>query len=130
MEGQWADRSHWGDWFPVRERILQDAELSDDTLLLVDISAGKGHDLLEFKEMFPDLLGRLVLEDLGSVVKAMGRDERFAENGIQMVSFDFFKEIQPVKDARVYYFKFVLHDWPDEEVKVILNNLKPAMKPG
>lgn len=32
--------------------------------------------------------------------------------------------------ARTYYFKNVLHDWSDEKASIILNNLKPAMKPG
>jgi len=33
-------------------------------------------------------------------------------------------------DARVYYIKNVLHDWPDDKVVTILENIKPAMKTG
>lgn len=33
-------------------------------------------------------------------------------------------------DARVYYIKNVLHDWPDDKVVIILENIKPAMKAG
>lgn len=35
-----------------------------------------------------------------------------------------------ILDARAYYMKYVLHDWPDEKAADILNNIKPAMKPG
>lgn len=33
-------------------------------------------------------------------------------------------------DARVYYLKSVLHDWPEAKAALILNNIKQAMKPG
>jgi hypothetical protein len=76
--------------------------LSDETPLLVDISAGKGHDLLAFKERFPDLLGRFVLEDLGHFVEEVGRDERLSENGIEMVPFDFLRRSSLLKVCEQY----------------------------
>jgi hypothetical protein len=38
--------------------------------------------------------------------------------------------ILEISGTRVYYFKNVLDDWPDEKAAIVFNNLKPAMKPG
>ena len=32
--------------------------------------------------------------------------------------------------ARVYYFRSILQDWPDDKCKLILMHLASAMKPG
>ena len=42
---------------------------------------------------------------------------------------DFFTP-QPVKDADVYLFRRVFHDWPDKYAIKILQNTVPAMKNG
>ncbi|PSN75191.1 sterigmatocystin 8-O-methyltransferase precursor [Corynespora cassiicola Philippines] len=42
---------------------------------------------------------------------------------------DFFEE-QPVKNADVYYFRWILHDWSDKYCVKILRALIPALKPG
>ena len=42
---------------------------------------------------------------------------------------DFFTP-QPVKDADVYFFRLILHDWPDKYAIKILQNTVPAMKNG
>ncbi|OJJ55948.1 hypothetical protein ASPSYDRAFT_1158180 [Aspergillus sydowii CBS 593.65] len=129
MEGQRANRVHWGDWFPIQERILDGADGSNpERALLVDIGGGRGHDLMLFQQKFPRAPGKLVLEDLPSVI-----DEAAAELnqcGIEGVKYDFFKEPNPVKGARVYYFKFVFHDWSDEKARVLLNYVVAAMEAG
>lgn len=42
---------------------------------------------------------------------------------------DLFDE-QPVKNADIYYFRNVFHNWPDQQCHDILRNLIPALKPG
>ncbi|CAG8165939.1 unnamed protein product, partial [Penicillium nalgiovense] len=153
MEGQRADRPHWGDWFPVRERLLDHAEITADTPLLVDLGAGRGHDLIGFRERFPDAPGKLVLEDLPSVIDEVRGAQDLEAASIDTVAHDFFAEVQPIQGktafyvfvclhldraneyllragARAYYFKNVLHDWSDEKATIIFNHLKPAMKRG
>ena len=131
MEGQRANRPYWGDWFPVRERILNDTSTDPERPLLVDIGGGRGHDLLAFKDRFPDAPGKLVLEDLPGVIdevrgiQNLSKDYRF-----DTVPYDFFTQVQPVQGSRMYYFKHVLHDWSDEKATIMFNNLKPAMQPG
>ncbi|KAL4996699.1 S-adenosyl-L-methionine-dependent methyltransferase [Aspergillus recurvatus] len=128
MEGQRANRVHWGDWFPMQERILAGADGNPERALIVDIGGGPGHDLMLFQKRFPDAPGKLVLEDLPSVI-----DEAAPELdacGIEGVKYDFFKSPNPVKGARVYYFKFVFHDWSDEKARILLNNVIAGMEAG
>ncbi|KAI9038878.1 S-adenosyl-L-methionine-dependent methyltransferase [Aspergillus affinis] len=130
MEGQRANRAFWGDWFPVRDVILDVPSLSPERPLLVDIGGGRGHDLLEFKARFPDAQGKLVLEDLPSVIDEFRQANDLEAAGIETVNYDFFAEAQPVLGARVYYFKYVLHDWSDDKAHIIFDHLKKAMVPG
>ncbi|KAJ5365282.1 hypothetical protein N7517_008168 [Penicillium concentricum] len=130
MEGQRADRPHWCDWFPVHERILDHPDLTSETPLIVDIGGGRGHDLLGFRRRFPDAHGKLILEDLAAVINEVTGAQELAAANIDTQVFDFFNETQPVRGARAYYLKNVLHDWSDEKATTIFTNLKPAMKLG
>ncbi|ROV95171.1 hypothetical protein VMCG_08553 [Cytospora schulzeri] len=115
-------RSYWVDWFPVSERLLEGA--TQDAALLVDVGAGKGHDLIAFHDKYPHQ-GRLVLQEMASVVESLSH----IDPAIERMSYDFFTE-QPVKGARAYFFHHILHDWADNICLDILAQLKKAMKPG
>ena len=39
-------------------------------------------------------------------------------------------EPQPESEAKVYYLRHVLHDWPDHYAVRILKNIIPRMKPN
>ncbi|KAJ5114417.1 hypothetical protein NUU61_000176 [Penicillium alfredii] len=124
MEGDRGARPSWLEWFPVKERLLDGAR-PDGDVLMVDVAGGRGHDLLAFAEKFPHAPGRLVLEDLPHVV-----DESTVDTTrIEKKPFDLFKP-QPVQGARVYYMKFILHDWSDEENHRILTELASAFTRG
>lgn len=97
MEGQRADRLHWGDWFPVREQILNHPDLTAETPLIVDIGAGRGHDLIGFRQRFPDAPGKLILEDLSGVIDEVHGSMDLAASKIDTQVFDFFNDIQPVQ---------------------------------
>ncbi|PLB52260.1 S-adenosyl-L-methionine-dependent methyltransferase, partial [Aspergillus steynii IBT 23096] len=120
MEGNRGDLPHWSDWFPVQSRLVDGA---DGGPFLVDVAGGRGHDLLAFKKSFPRVPGALVLEDLPSVIA----DIRDLDPDIRKIEYDFFTP-QPVQGARAYYFKHVLHDWSDENCRVILKHTKAAMR--
>ena len=49
---------------------------------------------------------------------------------IQFMPLDFIKDLQPVKNADVYFFRWIFHDWSEKYSKTILENLIPALKPG
>ncbi|KGO73074.1 Winged helix-turn-helix transcription repressor DNA-binding [Penicillium italicum] len=123
MEGDRGARPSWLEWFPVEERLLCGANPDVETLI-VDVAGGRGHDLAAFVARYPNAPGRLVLEDLPHVLK-----ESTVGEHIEKQSIDLFKP-QPVQGARIYYMKFILHDWSDEENHVILTQLAGAMKQG
>lgn len=132
-------RSYWVDWFPVKEQLLDGAD--HNAALLVDVGAGKGHDLLAFLDKYRGK-ERLVLQELEAVTANLEIDP-----AIEVMKYDFFTE-QPVKGmfpspailmlffsnkvigARAYFLHHILHDWSDEKCLEILKHLKDAMKPG
>ncbi|KAJ5945656.1 hypothetical protein N7454_002495 [Penicillium verhagenii] len=51
------------------------------------------------------------------------------DDSIQRVKHDFFTP-QPIKYARVYYLKHILHDWSDDNCRIILGHITAAMEMG
>ncbi|KAL4913952.1 S-adenosyl-L-methionine-dependent methyltransferase [Aspergillus aurantiobrunneus] len=126
MEADRGSRPPWVDWFPVEQELLRPRSVSggDEDVFMVDVAGGRGHDLQLFKERFPQVNGRFILEDVPHVLEQ-------SVYGLQAekLAFDLFKS-QPVKGARIYYMKFILHDWSDAECVQILKHIRDAMKPG
>ncbi|RAO64148.1 uncharacterized protein BHQ10_000160 [Talaromyces amestolkiae] len=83
-------RNYWVDWYPVQARILGGAD--PEKPLIVDVGAGKGHDLLAFHSKFPGA-GKLVLQDLQPVIETLDN----LDPVIEKVAYDFFTQ-QPVQD--------------------------------
>ncbi|KAM4056182.1 o-methyltransferase [Hirsutella rhossiliensis] len=87
----------------------------------VNIGGGIGHQCAEFRGRYPDLPGRVVLQDLAhSIAKALPTP------GVENTVHDFF-EPQPVKGAKFYFSRGVLHNHPDHKVRRLLQNTKSAM---
>lgn len=95
---------------------------------MVDVGGSTGYDLTIFKEAHPELPGRLIVQDLPGTIEKLDQPALKAK-GIEPMPHDFFTP-EPVQGAKAYYLKSVLHDWPDEQCKQILSNLKPALKAG
>ncbi|RDK44403.1 o-methyltransferase [Aspergillus phoenicis ATCC 13157] len=111
-------------FYPV-DRLLHQFPTGNNDVLLVDVAGGKGHDLNELCTKWPNLPGRLILQDQPAVLaEATG-----LHSSIECMAHDFFTE-QPVKGARAYFLHSILHDWPDEPCHRILDQLKSAMIPG
>ncbi|KAJ4244757.1 hypothetical protein NW762_014333 [Fusarium torreyae] len=124
MGNTMGNRGYWYDWFPVKERLLDDLDPSNT--LLVDVGGGKGHDLASFRSIFPES-GSLVLQELAQVLERIGSDD--LHPSIKRMQHDFFTE-QPIKGARAYFLHHILHDWSDQHCLGILKHLRDAMKPG
>ncbi|KAF9891654.1 hypothetical protein FE257_003666 [Aspergillus nanangensis] len=124
MEGDRGSRPSWLTWFPVEERLVEGFEGGDQEVLFVDVAGGRGHDLKDFCERFPQAKGRVILEDLPHVL-----DEALPIPGVERVAFDLFQP-QPIQGARVYYLKFILHDWSHDQCHQILRQIHQAMRPG
>ena len=57
-------RREWFDLYPVESQLVAGADRSSEAVFLVDVAGGKGHDILSLSSRFPDLPGRLVVQDL------------------------------------------------------------------
>lgn len=119
---------NWYNAPKIMEAVFGSVKLSSEDVLLVDVGGGTGHDIIGFHRAHTDIPGRLILQDLPSTIESLDSDAMVAQ-GVEPMAHDFFTP-QPVKHAKAYYLKMVLHDWPDEQCKEILSNLKPALKPG
>lgn len=78
--------------YPVKERLIDGFDKSENSVLLVDVGGSFGHDIDEFRRKHPEAPGRLVVQDLPSVI---GQIEKLDQK-IERMGHDFFNE-QPIK---------------------------------
>ncbi|KAL8735675.1 MAG: hypothetical protein Q9166_000844 [cf. Caloplaca sp. 2 TL-2023] len=116
----------WTDTYPATSNLCKGIEKSDDAVLLVDIGGGSGHVLKDFVRDPTHRTGRLILQDLPA---ALGDADALMKHGIEVMAYDFFTP-QPVKGAKGYYLRGILHDWPDRVCREILSNTAAAMRKG
>lgn len=117
--------------YPIKERLIDGLKMDGDSSVFVDIGGGTGQILEDFHTSVPEYAGRLVLQELPEVINAviasgskLAQDSRF-----ELQTHDFFTR-QPIRGARAYFMRSVLHDWQDDKCRAILNHLKDAMEPG
>lgn len=111
--------------YPFQEE-LNAKPVQDGEAVLVDVGGGRGHALERIKHRFPTLKGRLVLQDQKAVI-----DDAIAgglSSEIEPQAASFF-EPNPVRHARAYFFRRVLHDWSDPVCRTILSNTVTSMGP-
>ncbi|KAL4741097.1 S-adenosyl-L-methionine-dependent methyltransferase [Aspergillus similis] len=103
MANRREGQARWFDVYPV-ERLLhsipsfeEGATDKDENVFMVDIGGNEGHDLLWFRERYPDFQGRLILQDLPTVVA--GKEIQLKRRGIEVIGYSFFEQ-QPVKVSR------------------------------
>ena len=81
----------WFDIYPAAERLESSPLKNPQDVLVCDVGGGQGHEIVKFRERYPDLTGRLVLEDMARTFKGLELPK-----SVEMVPHDFFKP-QPVK---------------------------------
>ena len=96
------------------------------THTLTDVGGGLGVLMTEILIANPLMKG--ILADIPSVIQKAGEmiRTRGIEGRWQAVECDFFKEIPSGSD--VYLMSNILHDWSDDQCRIILTNYKHAMK--
>ncbi|KAK3631213.1 hypothetical protein LTR56_016988 [Elasticomyces elasticus] len=91
---------------------------------IVDLGGSTGDTAFVLAERYPEL--SIVVQDLKSTLAGAkgqaGMDVTFMEH-------DFF-DAQPVKNADIYFFRWIFHDWADGKCVSILKALIPALKLG
>ncbi|KAI9927566.1 hypothetical protein ASPWEDRAFT_162529 [Aspergillus wentii DTO 134E9] len=114
----------WPDMFPAEERFTSfRGPSAKETLRLVDIAGGTGHNLQYLLDKIPDLRIEPTLQDLPEVLQNKPAD---LHPTIHVMPHNFF-EPQPVKGAHVYVLRRILHNWPDKECRKILGHVRDAM---
>jgi demethylsterigmatocystin 6-O-methyltransferase len=116
----WMDGS-----VPVKDFQLSAEDLNDGRVMLVDVGGGAGHQCFAFRKAFPQLKGKMVVQDVGFMINLIDKTAA-SEAGIEAMVHDFYTP-QPVKGAKVYYLRTVLHDWNNERCQVILRQVREAM---
>jgi demethylsterigmatocystin 6-O-methyltransferase len=114
----------WTSLYPVEQEVAG-FEASGESALLVDIGGGFGQHSVMFKERFPELAGRVVVQDIPSTFAHLPPSK---PAGIEFEIHDFFTP-QPIRGAKFYYMRHIMHDWPDEDCVRILRSIIPAMGP-
>jgi hypothetical protein len=79
----------WTDLYPVETQIVESFEGGEDSVMLVDVGGGLGHQAKLLKDTFPNIPGRLIVQDLHQM-----KGEVISE--IEFQAHDFYQE-QPVK---------------------------------
>ncbi|KAL1799816.1 hypothetical protein ACET3X_000158 [Alternaria dauci] len=112
----------WVSSYPAQQ-VVGGFEPADESALLVDIGGGFGQHSVAFKKKFPEILGRIVVQDVPSTLAHAPKAD-----GIEFQTHDFFTQ-QPIRDAKFYYLRHIMHDWADKDCVRILSNIVPAMGP-
>lgn len=123
MTVQGASGIHWFKVFP----FAREAGGFGGKHVLVDVGGGFGHQSAALLEAFPTLNGKLVLQDLPQALGHLPPGVVIPQ-GIEKMPHDFFQP-QPVKGARFYYLRQIIHDWPDDKSVEILKQLVAALGP-
>ncbi|KAJ5709200.1 O-methyltransferase B [Penicillium malachiteum] len=108
------------DVFPVLRKATN---LRPERALFVDIDGGIGQQAIAFQEKYPQLEGRGIVQDI-----TLAAADTIQHPGVEAMAYDFFSP-QPIKGAKFYYLRTILHDWPDHKCREILKNIINAMAP-
>ena len=95
---------------------------------VVDVGGSRGNISVALASTHPHLT--FVVQDLPSMI--LGAQDAVPPDVADRVSFmahDFFTE-QPVREAEVYLFRNIFHNWSDMHVVKILRATVPALGPG
>ncbi|KAI1178298.1 S-adenosyl-L-methionine-dependent methyltransferase [Nemania sp. FL0916] len=118
MTVQGAAGVSWFDVFPFEKELAS----FTGPCAFVDVGGGFGHQCQVLLSRFPKLLGgKVVLQDLKETI--VNIPPQF--EGFEKMEHNFFTP-QPVKAARFYYLRNILHDWPDDKCIEILKQFIPA----
>ncbi|ROW06975.1 hypothetical protein VMCG_04042 [Cytospora schulzeri] len=109
--------------FPFGEELGK-LDIKDDEIAIVDIAGGQGHIMMDIRARYPELKGRIIVQDLPAVLDTVPGGP---PKGIEFMPYNMFTP-QPVINAHAYYMRHIVHDWDDESMGVILQQLVPILK--
>ncbi|CZR56846.1 related to O-methyltransferase [Phialocephala subalpina] len=102
---------------------------------VVDVGGGIGKSLISnflLHSVYPEL--SLVIQDRKFMIQqarsvwGMKYPSAILEGKVSLVTHDFF-ETNPVRGAEVYWLRYIMHDWSDNEAIAILSRIAESMSP-
>ncbi|ROW17151.1 hypothetical protein VPNG_01336 [Cytospora leucostoma] len=109
--------------YPFGEELGK-LDIKEDEIAIVDVAGGQGHIMTDVRERYPNLKGRIIVQDLPAVLDTvLGGPPK----GIEFMPYNMFTT-QPVRKAYAYYFRHIIHDWDDLSVGLILQQIVPILK--
>ncbi|KAL9090484.1 MAG: hypothetical protein Q9165_005245 [Trypethelium subeluteriae] len=121
MSVQREGSNEWPDAFNFEAECCAGSTISPETPVFVDVGGGIGHQCQLFKDRYPNIQGRVVLQDQPPMIA-----QALPLPGVEKSAHDFWTP-EPIKGARAYYMRNILHDYPDEAGAKILRQLVTAM---
>lgn len=97
-------RPRWTDMYPAKERLATGLRPEGDASALVDVGGSMGQLLNEFRTDVPEYTGKLILQDLSSVIEMAEAQPIPLDKRIELQAHDFFTP-QPVRGARAYILR-------------------------
>ncbi|KAJ5106317.1 hypothetical protein N7456_002992 [Penicillium angulare] len=113
-----AGRPTFLDAYPVLKNSIG---LSPERALFVDVGGGFGQQAISFREKYPELEGRVIVQDLAPTLA-----HALKHPNVEVSEQDFFQP-QTIKGAKFYYLRNIFHDWPDDKAKIILKHTIDAL---
>ena len=123
MTQQRLEAATFLDSYPLGESLCSEP-VSPSEVLFCDIGGGVGHMCHAFRQRYPDTRGRIVLQDLPETISTVPVTTEF-----EATAHDYYTP-QPIKEARFYYLRNILHNVADPGCLKILKLTKAAMDPG
>ncbi|KAK0630990.1 O-methyl transferase B [Bombardia bombarda] len=117
----------WLAVYPVEEETaaLSDSDSDSDSdkerPLYVNVGGGSGVQCAQFRDRYPHIPGRVILQDLPETVA-----QALPTPGVENMAHDFF-EPQPVRGAKFYFMRGVPHNHPPQRVKLLFERIREAM---
>ncbi|KAI0187020.1 S-adenosyl-L-methionine-dependent methyltransferase [Astrocystis sublimbata] len=105
---------------PLDEFINEPSDV--ETPMFVDVGGGDGQVCAEIRRKYPHWKGKVINQDLQATLMKIGS---FPDT-VDHQDYDFFQE-QPVKAAKIYYMRNILHNWPEDKCIEILVRIRQAM---
>ena len=90
----------WYEVFPVAKLTLPTLRSDFSAVLVVDVGGSQGHDILGFRDRYPNLPGRLILEELPETLRSISEPLE----GVEAICYDFFTP-QPIQGDKLSYDK-------------------------
>lgn len=99
-----------------------------DVPVLVDVGGGQGYAIARIIKAYPAIRAeQCVLQDTPDVIELAKKNEML-QPGVQFQAHDYFTP-QPLKHARAYHLRAIMHDHSDANCIRILKAIVPAMAP-